>query len=70
MTAQRILIVDDEPPIVELARLYLEREGFHVESCGTAAAGLASAASLEPDLVVLDLMLPQINGAAVLKIGK
>ena len=65
MTAQRILIVDDEPPIVELARLYLEREGFHVESCGTAAAGLASAASLEPDLVVLDLMLPDGDGFAI-----
>ena len=65
MTAQRILIVDDEPPIVELAKLYLEREGFHVESCGTAAAALESVAFLKPDLVVLDLMLPDGDGFAI-----
>ena len=65
MTGQRILIVDDEPPIVELARLYLEREGFRVESRGTAAAALEGVSSLKPDLVVLDLMLPDGDGLAV-----
>ena len=62
MIAQRILIVDDEPPIVELAKLYLEREGFRVDSRGTASAGLQAVASEKPDLVVLDLMLPDGDG--------
>jgi len=65
MTGQRILIVDDEPPIVELAKLYLEREGFQVESRGTAATALEGVSSLKPDLVVLDLMLPDGDGFAI-----
>ena len=57
-----ILVVDDESSIIELARLYLEREGFHVEGVynGRDALDKHSAASF--DLIVLDLMLPDIDG--------
>jgi two-component system, OmpR family, alkaline phosphatase synthesis response regulator PhoP len=61
----RVLIIDDEPAIVELARLYLERDGFRVESCGTAAEGIAAVERSAPDLVVLDLMLPDGDGFTV-----
>ena len=53
-----ILIVDDEPRIVELARDYLEHAGFEVVTAGDGTAGLATARDLRPDLVVLDLGLP------------
>jgi len=61
-TQARVLIIDDEPPIVELARLYLEREGYRVEGCGTAADGLSRISASSPDIVILDLMLPDGDG--------
>ncbi|MBI2849884.1 MAG: response regulator transcription factor [Chloroflexi bacterium] len=60
----RILVVDDEPHILELTRLYLEREGFQVECVGTGHEALAKLAG-NPDLVILDLMLPDIDGFEV-----
>src|SRR5487761_1530681 len=54
----RVLIVDDEAHIVELARLYLTREGYEVEGVGDGAQALTRFAQLKPDLVVLDIMLP------------
>jgi DNA-binding response OmpR family regulator len=59
---KRILIVDDEPNIVELVRLYLEREGFAVLAARDGEEALALAARHDPDLVVLDLMLPKVDG--------
>ena len=63
----KVLIIDDEPPIVELVRLYLEREGYRVEGCGTAVAGLSRVNASRPDLVILDLMLPDGDGFEVCK---
>jgi DNA-binding response OmpR family regulator len=60
-----ILIVDDEPSIVQLARMYLEREGFRTESAGDGEAALDKAARLQPVLVVLDVMLPKLDGFEV-----
>jgi Response regulators consisting of a CheY-like receiver domain and a winged-helix DNA-binding domain len=60
-----ILIVDDEPSIVQLARMYLEREGFRTESAGDGEAALDKAARLQPALVVLDVMLPKLDGFEV-----
>jgi DNA-binding response OmpR family regulator len=57
-----ILIVDDEPNIIELVKLYLEREGFKVEGVSTGKAALAKQESSNPDLIILDLMLPDIDG--------
>jgi DNA-binding response OmpR family regulator len=61
----KILIVDDENHIIELARLYLERDGFSVESANTGRAGLAKVADGSPDLIILDIMLPDIDGLEV-----
>jgi DNA-binding response OmpR family regulator len=57
-----ILVVDDEPKIVKLARDYLEKDGLRVLSAGDGATALAMARREKPDLVVLDLMLPGIDG--------
>lgn len=64
---ETILIIDDEPNIVELARLYLEREGFKVLSAGRGRDGLELIASSNPNLVILDVMLPDLDGFEVLK---
>jgi two-component system alkaline phosphatase synthesis response regulator PhoP len=65
MTGERILIVDDEAHIVELVRLYLEREGFRVDSAADGARGLRLNRELRPALIVLDLMLPEVDGLEV-----
>jgi len=57
-----ILVVDDEPKIVRLARDYLERDGFQVIGAGDGRAALTIARREHPDLIVLDLMLPLVNG--------
>ena len=61
----RILVVDDEPPIVELVTGYLEREGWVVESAGDGIAALEAAARFDPDVIVLDVMLPGLDGIEV-----
>ena len=60
-----VLIVDDEPSIVELARIYLERDGFRVETAGSGPEGLRAVAEHCPDLVILDVMLPGLDGFGV-----
>lgn len=63
----KILVVDDETNIVELEKLYLRREGYQVESAGNAADGLALSTSFSPDLIILDIMLPDRDGLEVCK---
>ncbi len=58
----KILAVDDELNILELVKLYLEREGFQVTTAGTGQEALARLGSFAPDLVILDLMLPDMDG--------
>ena len=60
-----VLVVDDDPNVVELARLYLQRDGYRVLTAFDGADGLASAREERPDIVVLDVMLPRINGLDV-----
>jgi two-component system phosphate regulon response regulator PhoB len=60
-----ILVVDDEPQIARIARDYLERAGFAVLGAGDGAGALALAASRRPDLVILDLGLPDQDGLDV-----
>jgi DNA-binding response OmpR family regulator len=60
-----ILLVDDEPSIVQLARMYLEREGFRLESVGDGEAALDKVERQHPALVVLDVMLPKLDGFEV-----
>ena len=63
--AKKILVVDDEPKIVEICRDYLQAAGFEVLEAGNGWAGLAAARREQPDLVVLDLMLPEMDGLDV-----
>jgi DNA-binding response OmpR family regulator len=62
MTKETILVVDDEQNIVELARLYLEQDGFKVVAAHTGKAALERIKTESPALMVLALMLPEIDG--------
>jgi DNA-binding response OmpR family regulator len=62
-----ILVVDDEPDVVDLVRYHLRRAGFEVLSASTGPAGLATATESRPDAIVLDIMLPQMTGIEVYK---
>ena len=57
-----ILVVDDEPKIVKLSRDYLEKDGFRVIAAGSGSEALSQARRERPDLIVLDLMLPGMDG--------
>ncbi len=65
MPRQLILVVDDETNIVELARLYLEREGFSVIAASDGQAALLQVEQAAPALMILDLMLPKLDGYEV-----
>jgi len=62
-----ILVVDDEPKIVQLARDYLEHAGFSVVTAGDGASALHAVRARNPDLVVLDLGLPVVDGLEVMR---
>src|SRR5215204_5715493 len=62
-----ILVVDDDPKIVRLVRTYLEREGFEVETASDGPGALEAIERLAPALVVLDLMLPRLDGHGVMR---
>lgn len=66
MTDQKILIVDDEPSIVNLVTAYLRPEGYEVYTASDGPSGLQSARAYKPDLVVLDIMLPGMDGLELL----
>jgi two-component system response regulator ResD len=63
--AVRVLVVEDDPTVAEVVTRYLEREGFEVVAVGDGQEALQRAEAWPPDLVVLDLMLPGIDGLAV-----
>ncbi|MEV7039207.1 response regulator transcription factor [Amycolatopsis sp. NPDC051061] len=65
--AGRVLVVDDDETVRDVVRRYLEVAGFTVDQAGDGAEGLAQFAAHEPDLVVLDVMMPGINGLEVCK---
>ncbi len=64
-TAGRILVVDDEPSITDAVATALRYEGYEVEEASTGGDALASVTRAEPDLVILDWMLPDISGIEV-----
>ena len=67
MANELILLVDDEPNITELASLYLKQDGFRVISAGDGLAALERIRQDQPALMVLDLMLPKLDGWEVCK---
>ncbi|MGH7259642.1 MAG: response regulator transcription factor [Nitrospiraceae bacterium] len=66
-SSKKILIVEDERDILHLVKLYLEKEGYRVSTATTGTEGLKAAKSDHPDLLVLDLMLPGMDGLEVCK---
>lgn len=63
--AKRILVVDDEPGIVKLVTSLLAGKGYEVYSAGDGESALQQIAQVKPDLVLLDVMLPGMDGSAV-----
>jgi two-component system alkaline phosphatase synthesis response regulator PhoP/two-component system response regulator ResD len=62
MSRQTVLVVDDEANIIALAKMYLEKEGYRVEMAMDGAEALRKVDELQPTLMVLDLMLPEVDG--------
>lgn len=65
---ERILHVDDDPDIQEIVRLALETMGdFNVETCGSGREALGRAAAFKPDLMLLDVIMPDVDGLELLE---
>ena len=64
-TPAKILLVDDEPDILEILEFNLRKEGFEVTTAGNGEEGLAAAREVVPDLIVLDIMMPVMDGVEV-----
>ena len=60
--AKTILIVEDDPNISELVQMYLEKEGYHTKIAADGGQGVALFRQVRPDLVLLDIMLPVMDG--------
>lgn len=67
MQKDKILLVEDDPDIAELVQFNLERDGYRVYVCSEGDEGLAQILKLKPDLVILDLMLPKLDGLSICK---
>jgi DNA-binding response OmpR family regulator len=65
--SRTILVVDDERNIVELARMYLRNEGFEIEAAYNGREALEKARALQPSLVLLDIMMPEVDGLEVMR---
>ena len=65
--ATKILVVDDDPNICDLLRLYFENEGYEVKTANDGSEGVNFFKMYEPDLVLLDVMLPKLDGFSVCK---
>ena len=65
--AKKILVVDDEKPISDIIKFNLEKEGYEVVVAYDGEEALEKVESEQPDLIVLDLMLPKIDGLEVAK---
>jgi two-component system phosphate regulon response regulator PhoB len=70
MAKEKILIIEDEEDILELVKYNLTKEGYHVTGAESGESGLKAARSGNPDIIILDLMLPGIDGLEVCKILK
>jgi len=62
MASKKIMVVDDDLNICELLRLYLERDGYYVLICGDGQSALDRFESFNPDLIILDIMMPKMDG--------
>ncbi|MBV8488922.1 MAG: response regulator transcription factor [Candidatus Eremiobacteraeota bacterium] len=69
MTKHSVLAVDDEPEILEVVRAYLEREGFEVDTGGNVAEAMLKIGQRRPDLLILDVNLPDGSGLDILRLS-
>lgn len=67
MARRKILVVDDEPKVVELIRVYLQKDGYDVVVSGDGRDAIDKARNFKPDLIVLDLNLPELDGLEVFR---
>jgi len=63
----KIMVVDDEPDVVRMLQFRFEKDGFEVVSCGDGQSALSLAEEEKPDLIVLDIMMPLMDGMEVLR---
>lgn len=68
MEKKRILVVDDEPDVTDLVAYHLKARGFDVECLNDATASIAKARSTQPDLIILDIMMPHLSGIQLCRI--
>ena len=66
MAGEKVLIIDDEEKILSLVSSYLEKEGFQIQTAADGISGLEKARQTRPDIIVLDIMLPKMDGLEVL----
>ena len=69
-TVKRILVVDDEPDVTELLEYKLEQEGYRVKVLNDPLSFVATVREFEPDLMVLDIMMPELNGLQLCRITR
>lgn len=68
--AKKILVIDDEFAIAQLIKLYLEEKGYDVEMALSGTEGVKKAKELKPDIITLDIMMPEMNGFQVMEVLK
>lgn len=68
--AYRVLVVDDEPDVTELIKYKLEQEGYRCEALNNPVQFVGRALEFQPDLIVLDIMMPELNGMQLCYIVK
>ncbi|MDB6114470.1 MAG: phoP 3 [Lacunisphaera sp.] len=68
MEKKKILVVDDEPDVTELVAYHLKAKGFQVETINDATASISKARSFQPDLLILDIMMPHLSGIQICRI--
>ncbi len=68
MEKKKILVVDDEPDVTDLVAYHLKAKGFHVECLNDATASISKARSMQPDLIILDIMMPHLSGIQLCRI--
>jgi phosphoserine phosphatase RsbU/P len=66
MSDKKLLIIDDDEGLVEIFRLFVEKEGYIVEAAYDGLAGLEAVKKFKPDLIVCDLMMPKLDGYGVI----
>ncbi|MCG6970288.1 MAG: response regulator [Gammaproteobacteria bacterium] len=66
-SGKTVLVIDDDPDILNMLKFYLKNEGFHVETARDGLTGLQMARKIHPDIITLDVMMPGVDGWTVLK---